>query len=303
MKRKLILNPKAGSGRAARGLARLRGKLEAMGEKVDLVFPESRESAIEETRRALQAGYDQLIVMGGDGTLNAVANGFFESGKLLNPQACILPAPSGTGNDYAQAVLGETPWLDLVERSRPVPVDVGVIEGLDGKDSPRLFLNIGSLGMSADVVLKQRSLPRLLPGIAAYALPTLHSVCSFSPLSMTVRLDGQEIRDRFLNVFFAKGETVGGGMRLGGHVGWDDGELDVTLVHGMGLRERLGRLHKLRTGEFQSDPRFTKTRARVVEILTEAPLPVEFDGEILGAAPIRVTVRSRAVPICFPLAD
>lgn len=299
MRRKFIVNPAAGRGRVGRALDELTRDFTVRAGGFDHVVTSSRDHAIESTRAALRAGYEQIVAIGGDGTVNAVVNGFFEGGKALAPEALLVVAGLGTGCDYYAGLAGGAPWRDLVTRFDARPVDVAEIGFPDGRPSV-FFVNVGSVGLSAEVVVRQRSLPAWLPPLASYALPALGALVRSRPLPLRVTIDGSVHEGNFLNVFFAKGKTCGGGMRLGGGVALDDGFLDVTLIHARPLATSLPRFGKLFTGRFAGDPMFTKARARAVEVHAPEPLRVECDGEIVGVTDIRVTLREKALRVCFP---
>ncbi len=296
MRRKFILNPSAGKNLVRKSLDTLKSEFKDF----DHVCTKSRDDAAVQTRAALRAGYDQIVAVGGDGTLNAIVNGFFENGQAVNPSALLVVTRWGTGCDYFRTVGGDARWQDLVTDYTAEAVDVGEIRYQGERRAPVYFTNIGSVGMSAEVVTRQRGLPAWLPALASYAVPSLQTLLTYRPTEMRVSLDGKVYDGKFLNVFFAKGKTCGGGMKLGGGVSLADGELDITLIHGMGLLASLPRFAKLFTGKFGGDPMFTKTKARVVEIQSAKQLSVECDGEVIGTTDIRVTLKPKAIRVCFP---
>ena len=94
MKRCVILNPKAGSVRDVDALLNELAKLDAAGIHVT---PEAG-AAEKFARGAIRNGCDEIIVAGGDGTLNEVVNGIGED--AANVRLGLLPL--GTGNDFAR---------------------------------------------------------------------------------------------------------------------------------------------------------------------------------------------------------
>ena len=88
----------------------------------------------------------RIYSIGGDGTLNEVANGIVESG---NKEAVLVPIPLGSGNDFVRS-LGykkEKDLRKLIDRA----VSCSYIEIDLGKANDRYFLNISSLGFDAHV--------------------------------------------------------------------------------------------------------------------------------------------------------
>src|SRR5690349_18490052 len=75
------------------------------------------------TREALKRGVDSIAVVGGDGTLSEIAEGFFDFNdnidllpKAINPDATLAILPAGTGDDFARGLRGERDslknWID-----------------------------------------------------------------------------------------------------------------------------------------------------------------------------------------------
>jgi diacylglycerol kinase family enzyme len=69
----------------------------------------------ERTRAALARGFETIAVVGGDGTLSAAANGYFEplarlstneTPRAVNPMAALAILPAGTGDDFARGLAG-----------------------------------------------------------------------------------------------------------------------------------------------------------------------------------------------------
>jgi len=80
------------------------------------------------TKEAIREGYDLIIGVGGNGTLNEIANELTKSNRKI-PLAII---PAGKGNDFAKALnipLSPKQALDLAIHGRPMPIDVGKVNG------------------------------------------------------------------------------------------------------------------------------------------------------------------------------
>ena len=100
MKRFFVINPNAGAGMSPRAIERLEHYFRHRANSFDAVVSQSRDDVIHRTRQALRQGMEQIVAVGGDGTVNAVANGFFEKDELVHPAACLAVAKAGSGSDY-----------------------------------------------------------------------------------------------------------------------------------------------------------------------------------------------------------
>ncbi|MCX7841164.1 MAG: acylglycerol kinase family protein, partial [Anaerolineae bacterium] len=101
MKPYLIINPTAAYGKMRERWRTIEPVLREENFAFDCVFTEYHLHAIELTRAAVRAGYDLIVSVGGDGTLNEVVNGLFDAeGTPINPNVQVGVIPSGTGGDF-----------------------------------------------------------------------------------------------------------------------------------------------------------------------------------------------------------
>ncbi len=103
--------------------------------------------------RALRAGAEVVVAVGGDGTINEVANGFFADGQPVAPGAALAILPFGTGGDFVRTARIPKDWAAAVEvlaRGARRTIDVGRLDHAtrDGGPGVRMFVNIASFGLS-----------------------------------------------------------------------------------------------------------------------------------------------------------
>jgi YegS/Rv2252/BmrU family lipid kinase len=304
MKRVFMFNPKAGGGISARRLREIeRYFLDRTG-SFDAIRCESRGDLTRRTRDALLEGAEQIVAIGGDGTMNAAANGFFEQGRSVAPAACLAVSRLGTGSDYLKTLAPDrtTDWRDVALNPVLRAVDVGAIRMLDGSRPPIHFLNIASFGMSGEIVRRKQLMPSWLPRSLCYLLPTLTSLFGARPRSIELELDGQSLRRDALCLFASKGIFAGGGMRFGGGVTLDDGLFDVMLFTSMTALQMLLKTPKLYSGDYADETSIEKHTARSLRFRSPTPLTGECDGELIGAGDFEITLAPRALQVCCPAA-
>ncbi|MEK6706216.1 MAG: diacylglycerol kinase family protein [Bdellovibrionota bacterium] len=308
MKRRFVFNPSAGRAVSSRKLQKLKDFFAQVTGSFDYIIPQGRAGTISETRKALHEGIDQIVAVGGDGTLNAVVNGFFENGALIRPEACLAIAPVGTGSDYFRSIKGElkkSAWPDIVLKPQVKAVDVGVLRmdcgGAAGKSEPRYFINATSFGMSAEIVQeKERSFPLWLPRSMAYLVPTLKKGLCPKSVRATLRIDGNSTDVEIMAMFVSKGRYAGGGMRFAAGASLDDGFFEVTVFGKLSVMDVLMNLGSLYSGDFSKVPGVSKYKASRVDIECVKPVAVEYDGEPEGVTPADVCLLPKALNVCFP---
>jgi diacylglycerol kinase (ATP) len=304
VKRVFLINRKSGSGISPRMIERLEEYFRARDGSFDARLPENREEAIQQSRSALAAGAEQIVAVGGDGTANAALNGFFDQERLVKPDACLAVARAGSGSDYFRGLTNgaRRDWREIVFEPTVCRVDIGRVEPLTTSSSiePLYFLNMATFGFAAEVVRRKAMMSPWWPRAASYLLPTLSGLMRVRPSRLRIRLDGRELERQCFCLIVAKGAYSGGGMKFGSEVALDDGRFELTLFRPMPPWKMILKTPKLYSGKLNTEPAVEKYRASIVEIDAEPPFLVECDGDVIGAAPVRLRVIPQVVPVCFP---
>ena len=80
---KIIVNPVSGNKAVGRNWPQIKEILDKILEEYSCEFTTGPLAAVELTKRALMDGYQTLVSIGGDGTVNEVINGFFDKDKMV----------------------------------------------------------------------------------------------------------------------------------------------------------------------------------------------------------------------------
>ena len=145
MKAVAIVNPAAGTGKAAKLWPRLLGDLGVLPAAVATWWtngPGAGELLAAEARRQ---GYDRVLAVGGDGTIFEVANGLWWEPQGRLPSLGIVPL--GTGCDYVRNFSRGGTLRDYLARAlgeTTAAVHVGIVQfqAMGGKPLTRIWLNM-----------------------------------------------------------------------------------------------------------------------------------------------------------------
>jgi YegS/Rv2252/BmrU family lipid kinase len=301
----LVVNPRAGAGRAGQQLDALTAALREGGARFDVVQTRGPGDATVRVREALDAGAEGIAVVGGDGTLNEAVNGFFEpDGTARDTEAWLGPLPCGTGGDFRKSVGIGTDMNATVTRmlwATPRPIDVGWLEFRDheGKKAARAFLNIASFGLGGLVDQIVNAGPKWIGGKPAFFLGTLRAMRRYSNRKVVITVDDEPPREtEIVNVAVANGQYFGGGMHIAPEAVLDDGLFDVVGLENMGRVEQMRLTRHLYGDTILQQPKVTYARGR--RIVAEpadwsGPVLLDVDGEAPGALPATFEVRPGAV--------
>jgi YegS/Rv2252/BmrU family lipid kinase len=285
---RLIVNPSAGAGRAAKLLPAVEAALRSHG----ISFRVDRTGSIEHARALARAARDAGEVaasMGGDGLAGAVA------GELQGTEAVMALLPGGRGNDFARKLgIGHDPVAacDLIAAGRERRVDVAEAGG-------RTYVGILSAGFDSDVngIANATRLPL---GTAVYLYGALRALAAWRPARWDVSVDGERHEFTGYSVAVANSGVFGGGMWLVPHAELDDGLLDVVLTADQPKTRYLRGLPKVFKGTHVNEDGLTFLRGREITFGADRPFAAYADGDPIVDLPATVRVLPGALRVIAP---
>ncbi len=249
--------------------------------------------------RALQERLSRdVVVVGGDGSLHAVADVLHRLGELGQPVVGLIPL--GTGNDFARALripLEAGAAARVIVTGHWCKVDVLV------DNAERVVVNAVHAGIGADAGSAARPWKRL--GRIAYALGAVLAGLTVQGSRIRVVADGKVLADgrrRLLQVGIGNGPLVGGGVPLLPDADPTDGLADVLVSFATSPMDRLLYGLHLRRGTHDDRTDVIVEHATTVSLSGKA-FSCNADGEVFGPITSRTwTVRAAALTVyCPPL--
>ena len=301
MKRIFIVNKNSGKGVSQNDLDTIEQYFRDEPGSCEFLFTKDRDDAVNSTRSLLRDGVDQIIGVGGDGTVNAIANGFYENGKLINSDTRLAISKAGCGSDYYTSVSNKAScdsWMELVCEHVVKMVDVGRISFDDQDSEDRYFVNMASVGMIADVVVRKEKQSSLVPQTLCYVMPSLVSLFASKPIRYYIKTDKEEFEVEALTISVSKGAYAGGGMQFGLDVQLDDGLFEVTIFEKTNPVKMALKLRKMFSGNYADEEGIRKLITPWVEIKSDRPSQCEFDGDTYGTTNLRIDLLPKQIPLC-----
>jgi diacylglycerol kinase (ATP) len=247
---------------------------------------------------AAEAQGSLLVAIGGDGTVNEIANG------VAGTDAELAVLPCGTGQDFGRTHGLPRSFDDAVRVAlggETRTIDLGRVEC--ASCGSRLFANVGSAGMSGAVARRANSMTKRLGGRATFFYALTREFLAWQNTDVVVELaDGVRREGPMHDVIVANGNWHGGGMKLAPDARQDDGAFDVVTIGDVNKLDFLTTAPKLYSGRYLSHPKVELLRSSSVEISAAEPLPLEVDGEPIGATPAQFEVVPSALRLRVPAA-
>ncbi|MBO4283707.1 MAG: diacylglycerol kinase family lipid kinase [Clostridia bacterium] len=269
----IIVNPCAGRKKGLRSLPKLHRFFDENGYSVTDHVTASRGDgrAIAEAAE----GFDMILCVGGDGTLNEVITGVLRSGK--NTPVGYIPA--GSTNDFARS-LG-IPYKPMkaakqIVSEPPMKLDIGYY-------GDRYFTYVASFGIFTRTSYSAPQKLKNAIGHLAYILHGIREVVHVHPVEAEVETeDGRVSRERFIFGSFSNSTSFGGVLRLNpADVDFSDGAFEVMLIRPPKTPRQLSRcLRALRKGKpYDSDEISFFRTSKVVMRFPSSDAPFSLDGE------------------------
>ena len=290
----LISNPKTGRyATRRRPVEDLVSKLESLGVKVDLRLTQGPGEATEFAARAARNGSSDVIVAGGDGTINEAIQG------LAGTKARLAIIPRGTGNVLARELglpLDDEQALKIVAqgKSRQIYLGLAIDETTNER---RHFVLMAGIGLDASVVRRvQPSLKKRI-GKGAFWVSGLSHLATWNPRPFILEING----DRYTSTFAAIGKAAkyGGDLAITPGARLDKPEFEVCIID---TRSRLRYLHLLSQAMRNGMPRNTPEVQFVnaVSVKAHGDAHVQIDGELIGRLPMRFEIAPHSLEIIVP---
>lgn len=292
----LLVNPKAGGGRATEIAHRAVARLRERGLDVDEIAGTDGSHAAALARDAV-ASADVLAVVGGDGMISIALE------ALVGADVPLGIVPAGSGNDHARAygIPRRSPEkaADVIADGHSRTVDVGRIVAADGET--RYFGTVMAAGFDS-LVNDRANRMRRPRGRMRYNLAALAEIAHLRPLPFRVEVDDERFNQKLLLVAVGNTASYGGGMRICPEAETADGLLDVTVVRAMARGRVLCFFPSVYTGRHIRHDEVEMYRAASVRL--DAPgIRAYADGELVGPLPVEVSVVPQALRILTPAAS
>ena len=295
MKYIFFVNPKAGKGKAQKGII---SAIEEYFGKCDkeykIVITEYKGHAEEMARKYAETGEEiTCFACGGEGTGYEVVNGI-----VGFPNAAYGIIPCGSANDFVRGFENSEKFLNIEEQIEGEAVPIDLIKAND-----RYCINSCSVGMDA-MVAKDMKLFKNLPlvsGPLAYNLAIVKTFLKKFGVKIRLSVDGGELKcENCLFAVIANGPYYGGGYMGAPSAVPFDNKLNFTKVDVISKIAVLGFLGKYKSGKHDRISCLKHIDCNEMYFESDYILPVNLDGEIIETDRMEFSIVKDAIKIVIP---
>lgn len=326
------------AAKARQSWPKIKSQLDAAGVDYQTHHTAQKGDATLKARVALNSGVKLIVVVGGDGTLSEVAEGFFEFNddpervpRAINSEATLAVLPAGTGDDFARGLRRKRAplqdWIDSLVAYVRAERDSSEEHGQDGREAavrasarridvlygrcdgyqkPFICLNASTMGIGGETasrVAAQGGFMRKFSGEFRFVFAAVGALAAWRERRVRITVDDRLVADEPMNlVGVANGLYAGGGMMFSTAARIDDGLLDVVTASGLNRKNVVTELSRIHTGGHLNNPKVSLTqgaRVRVETLMLQDAMLLEADGNVRGVTPVEFQVMPGALRFLF----
>jgi len=233
----------------------------------NIVFTEYAGHATELAYQYARMGFDAVVAVGGDGTVNEVARG------LKGTKTAMGVIPMGSGNGFARHLnipIRPQKALEMINHSEPISVDYGLANG-------RLF--VSTCGTGFDAVIADHFAGSNKRGFATYLRNIIKDVFSYSPQTYHIVGDGLDVSHRAFLITFANANQWGYEALIAPRASVQDGKMDIMIMSSNAILGSASLALRLFAGNIDNSYFMDTLRAKEVTLEREEKEPFHIDGD------------------------
>ena len=235
----------------------------------NISFTEYAGHATEMAYQYARMGFDAVVAVGGDGTVNEVARGLIKAGK----STALSIIPMGSGNGFARHLnipIKPQRALELINHSEPIAVDFGLANG-------RVF--VSTCGTGFDAMIADHFAGSNKRGFATYFQNIIHDAFSYSPQTYHLVGDGIDVTHKAFLITFANANQWGYEALIAPKASVQDGKMDIMLMSSHAILGSASLALRLFAGSIDDSHFMNTIRAKEVTLEREEAGPFHIDGD------------------------
>ena len=238
--------------------------------KCQIEYTKHRHHAITLAKDSSKHGFDYVIAVGGDGTINEVAQGLLDTNTVMG----ILPRGSGNGLARHFGISSLLPSaIDSLFDNRVVRMDTMLMNS-------RLSLNVSGIGFDGHIANLFAN--RKIRGLFGYARLILREMFRFPEFDSEIIIDGKAISSRAFIIALANSSQYGNNFKIAPLASVLDGVFDITIMKKVSIMN-MGVIYSLLKGELANSSQCNLMKCAKATISTSRPVPYHIDGEPCGS--------------------
>ncbi|MEI8271996.1 MAG: diacylglycerol kinase family protein [Paludibacter sp.] len=262
-----IINPFSGTGRKEDLPTLIQAGLDQRISKPEIVFTAYRGHATELAKGFVAKGFDIVVAVGGDGTVNEVAR------SLIHTDTSLGIIPIGSGNGLARHLgipMNLRKAIQQLKQSEPILMDYGLV-------NERPFFCTCGTGFDAYVSTEFAKGKRR--GIMSYIEKIITGYFSYKSQNYHLLGEGIDLDVKAFVLTFANASQWGNNAYIAPQASVQDGLIDISIMSNFPVIAIPTLALNLFAKNIDKDLFMTSLRANTIVLQREESGPFHYDGE------------------------
>ena len=213
-----IINPFSGTSAKVSTPELIAKRIDSNKYNHSIAFTEYAGHAVILAKNAAESGVDIVVAVGGDGSVNEVAQ------SLVGTNVCLGVLPGGSGNGFSMHLgLGRSQEkaIDFLNTGKEIWVDTCTV-------NDRFFANVAGIGFDARIAFMTKKNKKR--GFLPYFSTSIKESNKFKPASLKIKLDGKVIEGEYAAAVVANASMYGYHFTIAPEASLQDGIMDIMLI-------------------------------------------------------------------------
>mgnify|MGYP002513963834 FL=1 len=262
-----IVNPISGTKAKNRVTKLIRELLDPQLFSPTVVVTEYAGHATQLAQQFALEGYYAVIAVGGDGTVNEVANG------LVGTNTALGIVPNGSGNGFARHLDISTRMnraIEMLNSSEVINVDYGMV------NDKKIF---STCGVGFDALVAVQFNEGKSRGLKTYVQNTLQSLFNYKPETYHILGEGIDVTTEAFLITFANAGQWGYDAYIAPKASVQDGLMDIAIVNKFPLSAAPKLALNLFTHDIDENFYMNTVRSKAITLIRENAGAIHIDGD------------------------
>jgi diacylglycerol kinase (ATP) len=284
-----IINKFSGGGYRPEVEGRIIEECERINIEGTIEFTQSPGHATELARKAVEQKTNFVFAVGGDGTVNEVAQG------LVGSDVAMGILPKGSGNGLARHLglsMSFKKSLEILSSHHEQMIDTILVNG-------KLSVNVSGIGFDGHIAgLFANKAKR---GLIGYAKLILKEFINFKSFDAHVEVNGKSFESKSFIIALANSSQFGNNARVAPHASVCDQLIDVCFVKKVPMLKALGFSNQLFNGTLDQSKYVDIIKTKQLTLNLNQPVAYHIDGEAMRASDrFEVAIKPSSLKVLVP---
>ena len=267
----VIINPVSGTGKQKSALKAIDKQIDRINFDYEIAETQYAHHATEIAKQAAANGYDIVVAVGGDGTVNEVASG------LVGTDTKMGIIPCGSGNGLARSLkIPVTPVkaVEVLNDNKMKRIDTMEVNG-------HFCASIAGIGFDALIAKEFQEKPKNTRGLHSYVQLIATKYPTYKANEYKIEIDGKSSVHKAMFICLANANQFGYNAIVSPDSKIDDGLIDICIVKNIPLLSAPPTALLLLTNNLNHSPRVKILRGKNVKICNNTNGYANIDGEAI----------------------